>query len=60
MHTKLAEVGLWIAFPVSNVVAAIITILWFAKGTWKTKVITEETKLSDEVSQETIIEEEIN
>jgi Na+-driven multidrug efflux pump len=60
MHTNLAEVGLWIAFPVSNVVAAIITILWFAKGTWKTKEITEETKLSDEISQETIIEEEIN
>jgi putative MATE family efflux protein len=60
MQTKLAEVGLWIAFPVSNVVAAIITILWFAKGTWKTKEITEETKLSDEVSQETIIEEEID
>jgi putative MATE family efflux protein len=59
MHTNLAEVGLWIAFPVANVVAAIITILWFARGTWKQKQVIEETKLSDEVLQETIIEEGI-
>jgi putative MATE family efflux protein len=57
MHTKLAEVGLWIAFPVANVIAAIITIVWFARGTWKQKQVTEEIKLSDEILQETIIEE---
>jgi putative MATE family efflux protein len=57
MHTKLAEVGLWIAFPAANVIAAIITILWFANGTWKQKQITEEIKLTDETTEETIIEE---
>jgi putative MATE family efflux protein len=60
MHTKLAEVGLWIAFPAANVVAAIITIGWFTRGTWKQKQITEEIALSDEISQETIIEEGMN
>ncbi len=60
MHTKLAEIGLWIAFPAANVTAAVITIVWFARGTWKQKQITEEIGLSDEISQETIIEEGLN
>jgi putative MATE family efflux protein len=60
MHTKLAEVGLWIAFPVANVIAAIITILWFAKGTWKNKKITEEIKLTEQTTEEIIIEEGID
>lgn len=60
MHTNLAEVGLWIAFPAANVIAAIVTISWFARGTWKQKQTIEEIKLSNEVSQETIIEEGLN
>jgi putative MATE family efflux protein len=60
MHTNLAEVGLWIAFPVANVIAAIITISWFARGTWKHKKVVEDIKLSNDVSQEAIIEEGIN
>lgn len=60
MHTNLAEVGLWVAFPAANVIAAIVTISWFARGTWKQKQIIEDKKLSDEISQETIIEEGIN
>jgi len=59
-HTALAEIGLWIAFPAANVIAAIITIIWFSKGTWKQKQITEEIKLTKEVTKETIIEEGIN
>jgi Na+-driven multidrug efflux pump len=57
MHTKLAEVGLWIAFPVTNVIAAIITIVWFARGTWKQKQVTEEIKLAEQTTEETMIEE---
>ena len=60
MHTKLREVGLWIAFPATNVITTIITISWFARGTWKQKQVIEEIKLSDEISQETIIEEGLN
>ena len=60
IHTNLAEVGLWIAFPVSNVISAIITISWFARGTWKQKRVIEEIKLSDKISQETITEEGLN
>ncbi|MBT4071735.1 MAG: MATE family efflux transporter [Candidatus Magasanikbacteria bacterium] len=42
-HTALAEIGLWVSFPIANVIAAVITIIWFMKGTWKHKQITEET-----------------
>lgn len=56
-YTGLAEVGLWIAFPVSNVIAALITVLWFKKGTWQKKQITEDIKLFTSISEETIIEE---
>jgi len=60
LHTSLAKLGIWIAFPVGNVVSAIIAIVWFAKGTWKKKNITEEIKLTDKIFKETIIEEGIN
>lgn len=59
-HTALAEIGIWIAFPVSNIIAAGITIIWFMKGTWKQKQITEEIKLTRETTKETIIEEGMN
>jgi len=41
-HTGLLEVGIWIAFPVANVSAAIIAMIWFAQGTWKKKDLLEE------------------
>jgi len=41
MHTGLAEVGLWLAFPIANVIAALIALIWFASGTWKQKQIIE-------------------
>ena len=59
-HTSMAEVGIWAAFPISNVIAAIITIIWFAKGTWKQNKLTEEIKLENQTTKEAIIEEGIN
>ncbi|MFH1416582.1 MAG: MATE family efflux transporter [Elusimicrobiota bacterium] len=59
-HTPLAETGLWAAFPIANIIAAIITIIWFAKGTWKQRRITEEIRLTEEITKETIIEEGMN
>ncbi len=56
-HTSLAEIGLWVAFPSANVIAALITIIWFIKGTWKQKRITDEIKFTRETTKETIIEE---
>jgi Na+-driven multidrug efflux pump len=31
--------GVWVAFPVSNVITAIAGIILFLKGSWKTKKI---------------------
>ncbi|MCF6180740.1 MATE family efflux transporter [Lutibacter sp.] len=59
-YTDFKTVGLWLAFPISNIIAAIITIIWFAKGTWKKKKITEEIKLKRDTTKETIIEEGLN
>jgi len=55
-YTAFAEIGIWIAFPVANVVAAVVTVTWFMKGTWKQKKITKEIKLARETTKETIIE----
>jgi len=43
-HTSLAEVGIWIAFPIAEVITTVLTIVWFSRGTWKKKKIMEEMK----------------
>jgi len=60
MHTRFVEIGIWISFPIANIVAAIIAIIWFLRGTWKEKNITEQIKLRRETTKETIIEEGMN
>jgi len=40
--THLAENGIWLAFPVSNVLGGAAALLLFLKGNWKKKRITEE------------------
>lgn len=59
-HTDLESIGIWIAYPLSNIAAGVVAIIWFAKGTWKKKKITEEIKLSEKTIEETIIEEGMN
>lgn len=59
-HTNLAEIGLWIAFPITNITAAFISIIWFTRGTWKQKKLTEEFKLVEQISNETMVEEGVN
>ena len=44
-HTSLGATGIWIAFPVANVIAAIMAIIWFRQGKWKHKKLTEEVKI---------------
>jgi putative MATE family efflux protein len=53
-HGTLGVQGIWWAFPVTNVVIALITIGIFAKGDWKKKRLLDEdevltTKVSDEI-----------
>lgn len=56
-HTSLGVDGLWWAFPISNVIMVPITIIWYAKGDWKNKKLTEDEKFAEQVSEEIIIEE---
>ncbi|ELZ27562.1 MATE family drug/sodium antiporter [Halosimplex carlsbadense 2-9-1] len=38
----LGETGIWLSFAVSNVVGAVIAVLWYRRGTWKGTELTEE------------------
>lgn len=58
-HTSLGINGLWLAFPISNVLIAFITIALYVKGDWKNKKLTEEEKLVEQVSEEIFVEEGI-
>ena len=53
-HTELGVLGIWWAFPVTNVAIALITIGVYAKGDWKKKRLLDEeelltTRVSDEI-----------
>ncbi|QLH79656.1 MATE family efflux transporter [Halosimplex rubrum] len=38
----LGETGVWLSFAVSNVVGAVIAVLWYRRGTWKGTELTEQ------------------
>jgi putative MATE family efflux protein len=57
-HTTLGTQGLWWAFPVTNVITALITAMIFLKGDWKKKRLTEEdTALQSKVNEEILADE---
>ncbi len=62
-YTGLSELGIWIAFPVANVIGFTISIIWFTRGSWKHKQITKGLKMFsgnralEDTIKETIIEE---
>jgi len=56
-HTILIEKGIWWAFPISNILSALIAFGWFLKGSWKEKRLTEKTMIQDEVLVETIADD---
>ncbi|MCA9356936.1 MATE family efflux transporter [Candidatus Nomurabacteria bacterium] len=56
-YTSLGVNGLWWAFPVSNVVMALVVIGWYMKGDWKKTKLTKEEKLQERVTEEVLIEE---
>jgi putative MATE family efflux protein len=58
-HSTLGAQGLWWSFPVTNVAVALISICWFARGSWKTGRLTEDDKQIAKIAEEAIIEEGI-
>jgi Na+-driven multidrug efflux pump len=56
-HTVLQADGLWWSFPVTNILVALVSLGWFARGSWKEKRLTEEDREAVKVTDEVIIEE---
>ncbi len=56
-YTALSEIGIWLAFPIANIITAIIASLWFLTGSWQHNKFNLTNKLIKETSQETIVEE---
>jgi Na+-driven multidrug efflux pump len=56
-HTVLAAQGIWWSFPATNLAVSVISLCWFARGSWKQTRLTEEAKEAALVAQETIVEE---
>ena len=49
----LGTIGLWIAFPVSNLAGGIVAYLWFRRGTWREQNLTESNVGADVTGVET-------
>lgn len=57
-HTSLGIEGIWLAFPITNVIITLITLGIYTKGDWKKKRLTDrEEVLTEKVSEEIISEE---
>ena len=57
-HTALGVNGLWWSMPIAQIVIALITMGVYAKGDWKKKrLVDEQDKLTEKVSEEIIAEE---
>ena len=44
--------GLWWAFPIANVITAVISAVWFSRGDWKKRRIIEPSSLEEEEREE--------
>lgn len=56
-HTSLGFEGIWWGFPAANILALVVTIFWFRRGTWKQRKLTEEQRLKAQVAEEAQVEE---
>ena len=44
--------GIWWAFPIANVLTAVVSAIWFARGDWKKRRIIEPSSLEEEEAEE--------
>ncbi len=56
-HTTLGAEGLWWSFPITNVLVALVSVCWFARGSWKSKRLTEDDKHVATIVDNAIAEE---
>lgn len=55
-HSGLGAAGLWWAFPVTNIIASLISLSWYARGDWKKTRLTESVQTTLKVEAETLAE----
>lgn len=58
-HTSLGARGIWWSYPITNVISAIIGVVWFLGGDWKKTKLLEDTQLEQLVREEARIDEGI-
>lgn len=59
-HTSLGVTGVWWGFPVANIIATLLTIYWFRRGSWKELSLTEKEKTEEERETQHLIEEAVS
>jgi len=59
-HTSLGITGLWLAFPITNIIVSTIAFILYRQGSWQKSRIIEDSRLSSQVSEEVIVEEGIH
>lgn len=57
-HTTLAQQGIWWAFAASNILIALVSIGWLARGSWKHTKLTSQRQEVLQVTEETLRESE--
>ncbi len=58
-HTSLGIDGIWWSHPITMIVSASISLLWFLGGDWKRTKLLEDIELQERVREEARIEEGI-
>lgn len=54
-RTALAQVGIWWSYPVANVVAMLVTLGWFATGSWHRRKLLEEEAMRDAAANDAAV-----
>jgi Na+-driven multidrug efflux pump len=54
-HTSLEALGLWWAFPITNIAMMLVSMAWFAHGGWKKTRLTDETEEAVHIAEEAIL-----
>jgi len=57
MHSSLGIHGIWWSFPITNVLAALVGLVWFYKGDWKRKNLLEDIQTKKSIRDAVVTEE---
>jgi putative MATE family efflux protein len=58
-HTVLQAHGLWWSFPVTSIAVAIVSVCWFARGSWKITRLTEDAQQTAKIAEAAMVEDTI-